>query len=122
LTAGLIGALLQARGGPWHARPGFLFSYPGKPIGEQVSLGREELLKTPFREYERRIREQLAMVFGTAGFNPNTDIAGIILNRWGHAYLSPQPKILLRQRRHPGPGRSAAPEPGEPGRIRKFGM
>ncbi len=81
-----------------------LFSYPGKPIGEQVSLGRQELLKTPFREYERRIREQLAMVFGAGGFDAEKDIAGIILNRWGHAYLSPQPGFFFGKYGNPAPG------------------
>ena len=81
-----------------------LFSYPGKPIGEQVSLGREELLKTPFREYERRIREQLAMVFGAAGFDAQRDVVGIILDRWGHAYLSPQPGFFFGKDGQPAPG------------------
>jgi len=30
-------------------------------------------------------------MFSSAGFDASRDIAGIILNRWGHAYLSPQP-------------------------------
>jgi spermidine dehydrogenase len=30
-------------------------------------------------------------MFGGAGFDARRDIAGIILNRWGHAYCSPQP-------------------------------
>jgi spermidine dehydrogenase len=81
-----------------------LFSYPGKPIGEQVTLGLEELLKTPFRDYERRIREQLAMVFGAAGFDANRDVFGIILNRWGHAYLSPQPGFFFGKGGNPAPG------------------
>ena len=37
-----------------------LFSNPGLPIGEQVSRGRAELIGTPFRGYERRIREQFS--------------------------------------------------------------
>ncbi len=81
-----------------------LFSYPGKPIQEQVARGREELLKTPFREYEERIGEQLAMVLG-AGFDARSDILGIILNRWGHAYLSAQPGFFF--------GRDGEPAPGE---------
>jgi hypothetical protein len=30
-------------------------------------------------------------MFADHGFDANKDIAGIILNRWGHAYISPQP-------------------------------
>lgn len=84
-----------------------LFSYPGEPIAEQGSRGRAELLGTPFREYERRIREQLTAMFGGggAGFDARRDIAGIILNRWGHAYLSPQPGFFF--------GRDGRPAPGE---------
>jgi spermidine dehydrogenase len=81
-----------------------LFSSPGLPIGEQVSRGRAELFSTPFRVYERRIREQLAMMFGRAGFDPQRDIAGLILNRWGHAYLSPQPGFFFGAGGSFGPG------------------
>ena len=28
-------------------------------------------------------------MFSRSGFDPKNDIAGIILNRWGHAYLTP---------------------------------
>jgi spermidine dehydrogenase len=82
-----------------------LFSYPGEPLQTQVTRGRAELLSTPFREYERRIREQLTQMFGNAGFEARRDIAGIVLNRWGHAYLSPQPGFFF--------GRDGQRAPGE---------
>lgn len=81
-----------------------LFSRPGLPIGEQVSRGRAELFSTPFRDYERQIREQFTMMFASAGFDARTDIAGIILNRWGHAYLSAQPGFFFGTNGKPGPG------------------
>lgn len=81
-----------------------LFSRPGLPIGEQVSLGRAELFSTPFRDYERQIREQFTMMFANAGFDARADIAGIILNRWGHAYLSAQPGFFFGANGTPGPG------------------
>jgi spermidine dehydrogenase len=81
-----------------------LFSSPGLPIGEQVSRGRGELFATPFHEYERRIREQFVMMFGKAGFDAKRDILGLILNRWGHAYLSPQPGFFFGKGGGPGPG------------------
>jgi spermidine dehydrogenase len=81
-----------------------LFSSPGLPIGEQVTRGRSELISTPFREYERRIREQLAMLFSSVGFDSRRDIAGIILNRWGHAYLSAQPGFFFGKHGQPAPG------------------
>lgn len=81
-----------------------LFSYPGQTLEEQTVRGRTELLSTPFREYERRIREQLTMLFAGSGFDGNRDIAGIILNRWGHAYLSPQPGFFFGSNGNPAPG------------------
>jgi spermidine dehydrogenase len=80
-----------------------LFQSPGLPTREQGVRGRAEMLGTPFREYERRIREQLTRMFARAGFNPRRDIAGIILNRWGHAYLSPQPGFFFGTNGKPAP-------------------
>jgi spermidine dehydrogenase len=81
-----------------------LFSSPGQPIESQVTQGRAELFATPFRDYERRIREQFTAMFSGSGFDPRRDIAGIILNRWGHAYLSPQPGFFFGVGDQPGPG------------------
>ncbi len=81
-----------------------LFSYPGLPIEAQTMRGRTELLSTPFRTYERQIREQFTAMFARSGFNANRDIAGVILNRWGHAYLSPQPGFFFGTHGKPGPG------------------
>ena len=81
-----------------------LFSNPGLTLQEQTVRGRTELVSTPFRTYERAIREQFTAMFGRAGFDANRDIAGIILNRWGHAYLSPQPGFFFGKNGQPGPG------------------
>jgi spermidine dehydrogenase len=72
-----------------------LYSYPGYSTEEQGNRGRGELIGTSFRDYERQIREQFTEMFGSAGFSAQRDIAGIILNRWGHAYLSPQPGFFF---------------------------
>ncbi|MFZ0519936.1 MAG: FAD/NAD(P)-binding protein [Candidatus Acidiferrales bacterium] len=80
-----------------------LFSYPGMPVADQGSRGRGELLATPFREYERQIRQQFTDMFARAGFDARRDIAGIILNRWGHAYLNPQPGFFFGKDGKPGP-------------------
>lgn len=81
-----------------------LFSKPGLPLQEQTVRGRTELLTTSFLAYERLIRDQFTTLFGKAGFNADRDIAGIILNRWGHAYLSPQPGFFFGTDGKPGPG------------------
>jgi spermidine dehydrogenase len=80
-----------------------LFQSPGLPTREQGIRGRAEMLGTSFKEYERRIREQFTRMFSKAGFNPRRDIAAIILNRWGHAYLSPQPGFFFGANGKPAP-------------------
>lgn len=81
-----------------------LFSTPGLPLQDQVVRGRSELFSTPFRVYEQRIREQFTQMFARSGFDAKRDITGIILNRWGHAYLSPQPGFFFGASGQPGPG------------------
>ncbi len=90
-----------------------LYSYPGYSTEEQGNRGRAEMMRTSFREYETRIREQFTEMFGRAGFEAQRDIAGIILNRWGHAYLSPQPGFFF--------GRDGTPAPREILRNAPFG-
>jgi spermidine dehydrogenase len=80
-----------------------LLTRPGLPLQEQGNLGRAELLSTSFREYERKIREQLTEMFSRTGFDPQRDIAGIVLNRWGHAYVSPQPGFYFGKDGNPAP-------------------
>ena len=81
-----------------------LFSYPGESLEAQTVRGRTELLSTPFRVYEARIREQFAAIFASSGFDARRDISGIVLNRWGHAYLSPQPGFFFGKNGQPAPG------------------
>ena len=80
-----------------------LYSYPGLSTEEQGKRGRGEMMSTPFREYEGRIRQQFTDMFAGSGFDANSDIAGIILNRWGHAYLSPQPGFFFGKDGKPAP-------------------
>ena len=72
-----------------------LFAEPGLPVAEQGNRGRARLLATTFAQYERQFREQLGDMFAAGGFDPRRDIAGIILNRWGHAYVNPQPGFFF---------------------------
>ncbi len=80
-----------------------LYSYPGLSTEEQGNRGRAEMMSTSFRTYERQIREQFTQMFATGGFNAERDIAGIILNRWGHAYLSPPPGFFFGHGGKPAP-------------------
>jgi len=90
-----------------------LYSYPGKTAEEQGHMGRGEMISTPFREYERQIRQQFTDMFAGSGFDASRDIAGIILNRWGHAYASPAPGFYF--------GKDGKPAPGDVLRAAPFG-
>jgi spermidine dehydrogenase len=59
---------------------------PGLPTRDQHRAGRAELLQTPFSQFERNIRDQLARMLGGAGFDPAREIQGITVNRWAHGY------------------------------------
>jgi spermidine dehydrogenase len=63
---------------------------PGRPAAEQGDLGRKKLLGTTYADYERQIRAQMTTLFHDAGFR-GADIAGIVLNRWGHARIIQPP-------------------------------
>ena len=80
-----------------------LFAQPGLSIGEQGSRGRAKMLGTSFAQYERAFRQQLGDMFAPGGFDPRRDIAGIILNRWGHAYVNPQPGFFFGVNGKPAP-------------------
>ena len=80
-----------------------LFAEPGLPALEQGSRGRAQLLGTSFAQYERAFRAQFGDMFAPGGFDPRRDIAGIILNRWGHAYVNPQPGFFFGANGQPAP-------------------
>jgi spermidine dehydrogenase len=71
------------------------YFYPGLPAKGQGEAGRLELLTASFETIETRLREQMMLLFADSGFDPTRDIAGIILNRWGHAYTNPEPGFMF---------------------------
>lgn len=90
-----------------------IYPFPGLPTDQQGHRGRYQLISTSFRDYERQIRQQFDDMFSKAGLNPKRDIAGIVLNRWGHAYLSPQPGWYY--------GKDGKPSPRDVLRAEPFG-
>ncbi len=68
---------------------------PGLPVEEQGPVARAEILATPYRDYELQVRRQLTEMLGAHGFDARRDIAGIVLNRWGHAYVDPYPGFFF---------------------------
>ena len=91
------------------------FYYPGNSIKDQGTMGRGELLGKIYIDYERQIRMHMNDIFGAAGFDAKKDIAGIVLNRWGHAYISPQPGFYFG-----GPSNSGLTDPMKKGHGRIF--
>jgi spermidine dehydrogenase len=59
---------------------------PGLSQRDQYRAGRYELMQTPFDKFERNIRDQLARMLSTGGFDPARDIEAITVNRWAHGY------------------------------------
>ena len=84
------------------------FPTPGRPAAEQGDLGRKRLLGASYAEYERQIRAQMTTLFEDGGFR-SSDIAGIVLNRWGHARVIQPPGFYY--------GRDGKPSPRE--RVQK---
>lgn len=67
------------------------FNNPGHPAAVQGTVGRAQLLARSYLQYETEILAQMTSMFSAHGFDAARDVAGIVLNRWGHAYISPQP-------------------------------
>ncbi|MGX7953304.1 hypothetical protein ACWPM1_12155 [Tsuneonella sp. HG249] len=73
------------------------------PLEAQGPDARMELYSTSYAEYEKRIVRQLETMFAVGGFDAGRDIAGMVLNRWGHAFVTPPPGFYFA-----APGQIAA--------------
>lgn len=69
----------------------------------QTIANRQRLLGTTYADYERTIRAQMSRMFGSSGFDPKRDIAGIVLNRWGHARVVQPPGFYFGTDGQPSP-------------------
>ena len=58
----------------------------GETAKEMLLRSRHKVYVTPFETYEEEIREQLQGLLGEHGFNHETDIRAITVNRWPHGY------------------------------------
>jgi len=79
------------------------YPQPGVPIAAQTAGARASLFSTKYANLELQVRKQLQLMFGAAGFNAKRDIAGIVVNRWGHAYFAPQPGFHFGTAGSPAP-------------------
>jgi spermidine dehydrogenase len=76
---------------------------PGLPAAAQGAAARTQLLGASFAEIEARVRRQMVRLFEAHGFKADRDIAGIILNRWGHARLVQPPGFYYGTEGQPSP-------------------
>lgn len=59
----------------------------GKETSREIlTIARHKLYATTFDTYEQEIRDQLQGLLGEHGFNHETDIKAITVNRWPHGY------------------------------------
>jgi spermidine dehydrogenase len=58
----------------------------GLNMREQYRAGRARLYSMSFADFEREIRDELARMLGSAGFDFDRDVAAITVNRWPHGY------------------------------------
>jgi spermidine dehydrogenase len=79
------------------------FPQSGVPIEAQTSAARARLFATTYADFELQIRRQLQQMLGDSGFDAKRDIAGIVINRWGHAYIAPQPGFYFGTPANPAP-------------------
>lgn len=79
------------------------FPMPGIPFPQQCTAARMTLFNQPYRDIEMGVREQFQKMFGEYGFDHKRDIAGIIANRWGHAYVVDPPGFFFGKDGKPAP-------------------
>jgi spermidine dehydrogenase len=58
----------------------------GMNARDQARAGRGKLYGQTFEQLEAQLRDQLQRMLGPGGFNHQTDILGITVNRWSHGY------------------------------------
>lgn len=79
------------------------FSVPGLPASEQAVAARMRMFALSYAQVEQEIRSQFTKMFGPGGFDADRDIAGITLNRQGHAYVVAQPGFFFGKDGNPPP-------------------
>lgn len=53
---------------------------------DQFRAGRMEILSTPYETIEKKTKEQLQSLLGEGGFDADSDILAMTVNRWSHGY------------------------------------
>lgn len=75
----------------------------GEDPDVQGAVARLKIMDWSYADIERRMRGQMNDIFGPTGFDAKRDIAGIVVNRWGHAYSAPRPGFFYGKDGGPSP-------------------
>ena len=62
-----------------------------------------KLFGMAFKDIELAVRSQFTKMFSSYGFDAARDIAGIVANRWGHAYVVCPPHFYFGKNGNPAP-------------------
>jgi len=77
-------------------RPTVLTMFGGNEAGPgDLAAERFKLLETPFGDYERSIRDDLARVMAGTSFDAERDITALYIYRWGHGLSMPTPGFVF---------------------------
>lgn len=79
------------------------FCMPGLPIDKQTVAARMKMFSLSYADIEKHIRRQFTKMFSAGGFDAERDIAGIIVNRQGHAYAATPPGFFFGKDGMPAP-------------------
>jgi spermidine dehydrogenase len=79
------------------------FCLPGLPVEQQTVTARMKMFTMSYAAIEKGVRDQFTKMFGAAGFDADRDIAGITVNRQGHAYVVTPPGFFFGKDGEPPP-------------------
>ncbi len=79
------------------------FTLPGEPFPDQCTKARQQLFEMSIEEIQTRMREQFTEMFEEYGFDWDRDVAEVIANRQGHAYVVAPPGFFFGKDGNPAP-------------------
>jgi len=79
------------------------FCKPGMPVAQQAVAARMQMFSMSYADIEHKVKGQFAKMFAAGGFDAERDIAGITVNRQGHAYVVTPPGFFFGKNGQPAP-------------------
>jgi len=79
------------------------FCQPGLSVEQQTIAARMRMFSMSYADIEMKVRDQFTKMFADGGFDADRDIAGITVNRQGHAYVITPPGFFFGKNGKPAP-------------------